>query len=104
MDNLTGIIEMMRPLDERAMAEARARRDTLTKPPGSLGRLEKHTSEETILIVAHAGPLRPLIYHLLEIEPWYWRQLRTDIASLSILETYLQGAILNSLDDVSHLI
>ena len=28
------------PLDEAAMAAARARQDTLTKPPGSLGRLE----------------------------------------------------------------
>ncbi|MBI2302422.1 MAG: nicotinate-nucleotide--dimethylbenzimidazole phosphoribosyltransferase [Armatimonadetes bacterium] len=28
------------PLDEPAMAAARARQDTLTKPPGSLGRLE----------------------------------------------------------------
>jgi len=29
------------PLDEQAIAEARARQDTLTKPPGSLGRLEE---------------------------------------------------------------
>jgi len=29
------------PLDERAMAAARARQDNLTKPPGSLGRLEE---------------------------------------------------------------
>ncbi len=29
------------PLDQEAMARARARQDTLTKPPGSLGRLEE---------------------------------------------------------------
>jgi len=68
-----------------------------------LKRLEKHAPEETILIVAHSGILRLLICHLLGIEPWHWRQLRTDLASLSILETYPQGAILNLLNDVSHL-
>jgi len=31
----------VKPLDEKAMAAARARQDTLTKPPGSLGRLEE---------------------------------------------------------------
>ena len=33
-------LEGITPLDEGAMAAARARQDTLTKPPGSLGRLE----------------------------------------------------------------
>ena len=68
-----------------------------------LDRLGKHASEETVLIVAHSGLLRLLICHLLRIEPWHWRQLRTDLASLSILETYPQGAILSLLNDVSHL-
>lgn len=34
-------IENIKPLDRRAMAEARSRQDTLTKPQGSLGRLEE---------------------------------------------------------------
>jgi len=68
-----------------------------------LDRLEKHTTEETVLIVAHSGVLRLLLCHFLEIEAWHWRQLRTDLASLSIVETYPQGAILNLLNDVSHL-
>jgi alpha-ribazole phosphatase len=68
-----------------------------------LDRLEKHAPEETVLIVAHSGVLRLLICHLLGLEPWHWRQFRTDLASLSILETYPQVAILNSLNDVSHL-
>lgn len=37
---LTNIIQMIKPLDAKAMAAARARQDTLTKPQGSLGRLE----------------------------------------------------------------
>jgi len=68
-----------------------------------LDRLEKHAPEETVLVVAHSGVLRLLICHLLMIEPWHWRRFRTDLASLSILETYPQGAILNLLNDVSHL-
>ena len=38
---LQNIIEKIEGLDEKAMAAARARQDTLTKPPGSLGRLEE---------------------------------------------------------------
>jgi nicotinate-nucleotide--dimethylbenzimidazole phosphoribosyltransferase len=37
---LPSTIEAIKPLDEAAMARARSRQDTLTKPPGSLGRLE----------------------------------------------------------------
>ncbi len=40
MENLKRIIERIRPLDKAAMAQAQARQDMLTKPPGSLGRLE----------------------------------------------------------------
>ena len=68
-----------------------------------LERLEKHTPEETILIVAHSAPLRLLICHLLGIDMRHWRQIRLDLASLSILDTYPQGAILNLLNDISHL-
>ena len=38
---LTNTIKMIKPLDEGAMAQARARQDMLTKPQGSLGRLEE---------------------------------------------------------------
>lgn len=37
---LSNTIQMIKPLDAKAMAAARARQDTLTKPQGSLGRLE----------------------------------------------------------------
>ena len=66
-------------------------------------RLEQHKPEETILIVAHSASLRLLICHLLGIKLEHWRQLRLDLASLSILDTYPQGAILSLLNDVSHL-
>ncbi|MCH8864386.1 MAG: alpha-ribazole phosphatase [Chloroflexi bacterium] len=68
-----------------------------------LNRLEKHAPEDTLLIVAHSGVLRLLVCQLLEIAPQHWRQIRTDLASLTIVETYPQGAILNLLNDTSHL-
>lgn len=41
MNNLEHTIARISPLDEAAMAAARARQDNLTKPQGSLGRLEE---------------------------------------------------------------
>ncbi len=68
-----------------------------------LPRLEKHTPEAAILIVAHSGTLRLLMCNLLGIGRRHWRQLRLDLASLSIVETYPRGTILSRLNDVSHL-
>jgi alpha-ribazole phosphatase len=66
-------------------------------------RLERHNPDETILIVAHSGILRLLICNLLNIDPLHSRKLRTDLASLSIIETYPEQGILSLLNDVSHL-
>ncbi len=41
MTKLTRIVELIRPLDKEAMAQAQLRQDMLTKPQGSLGRLEE---------------------------------------------------------------
>ena len=68
-----------------------------------LSRLDKHTSEDTVLVVAHAGVLRLLICHLLSIDIGHWRQFRTELASLSIVDTYPHGATLHLLNDTSHL-
>jgi nicotinate-nucleotide--dimethylbenzimidazole phosphoribosyltransferase len=40
-NTLDRVLKAIRPLDETAMAAARARQDALTKPQGSLGRLEE---------------------------------------------------------------
>lgn len=53
------INEMVRPLNAEAMADARARQDTLTKPPGSLGRLE----ELSIQLAGIQGRAIPRIKH-----------------------------------------
>jgi nicotinate-nucleotide--dimethylbenzimidazole phosphoribosyltransferase len=52
---LSSTIERITPLDKKAMAKARARQDTLTKPPGSLGRLE----ELSIQLAGIQGKLIP---------------------------------------------
>jgi len=54
---LSNIIEMIKPLDEGAMAEARARQNMLTKPRGSLGRLE----ELSVKIAGITGKAMPRI-------------------------------------------
>jgi len=56
---LSNTIEMIRPLDKKAMAEAQARQDQLTKPQGSLGRLE----ELSIQLAGIQGKSIPQIKH-----------------------------------------
>jgi len=68
-----------------------------------MARLKKHKLEETILIVVHSGVLRILICQLLGIELRHTYQLVPDLASLSIMETYSEGAILSLFNDTSHL-
>ncbi len=68
-----------------------------------LDRLNKHAPSETILIVSHNGPLRVLVWCLLGIGQEHWWQIRIDNASLSIVETYPRGAIVNVLNDTSDL-
>ena len=66
-------------------------------------RLQEHKDEETILIVVHSGVLRILICQLMGMELRHFYQLVPDLASLSIMETYSEGAILNLFNDTSHL-
>ena len=56
---LSNIIEMIKPVDKEAMAEARLRQDVLTKPQGSLGRLE----ELSIQLAGIQGKPIPQIRH-----------------------------------------
>ena len=56
---LSTTIEMIKPLDKGAMAEARSRQDMLTKPQGSLGRLE----DLSIKLAGIQGKAIPQIRH-----------------------------------------
>ncbi len=66
-------------------------------------RLASHAAGETLLIVAHSGVLRTLICQLLDLEMRNRWNIRVDLASLSIVETYPETAILSLLNDTSHL-
>lgn len=66
-------------------------------------RLKGHLPEETILIVAHSGVLRTLICRLLNLDFFTMGKIRLDLASLSIVETYDNFAVLSRLNDQSYL-
>ena len=66
-------------------------------------RLQEHKAEETVLIVVHSGVLRILICQLMGMELRHFYQLVPDLASLSSLQTYSEGAVLNLFNDTSHL-
>jgi alpha-ribazole phosphatase len=68
-----------------------------------LKRLKRRKAKETVLIVAHGGPLRLIICNLLGLGLERWLQFMIYHASLSIVETYPGTAILCLLNDVSHL-
>ncbi|MDP2931715.1 MAG: nicotinate-nucleotide--dimethylbenzimidazole phosphoribosyltransferase [Chloroflexota bacterium] len=58
-NSLDTILKSIKPLDSRAMAAARARQDCLTKPHGSLGRLE----ELSVQIAGITGQAMPKLEH-----------------------------------------
>ena len=66
-------------------------------------RLNNHTEDQTILIVAHSGVLRSLICQLLGMDMKSHWNIRVDLGSLSIVDTYPGTAILSLLNDTSHL-
>lgn len=80
-----------------------SRADFTIRVCGFLRRLERHSTSDSVLIVAHSGVLRTLICELLHAPPGMRWQLKCDLASLSIVETHGRVAILTLLNDVSHL-
>jgi broad specificity phosphatase PhoE len=65
--------------------------------------LDRHSLNDTILIVAHSAIIRTLICQLIGLDMSYRWSLQVDLASLSIIETYSNTSILCLLNDVSHL-
>jgi broad specificity phosphatase PhoE len=68
-----------------------------------LDRLDLRAPQPKILIVSHGGPIRTLLCELLGVGQVFWRTFRLDNASLSIVDTYPERAILSLLNDTSHL-
>ena len=70
---------------------------------GFISEVNLHNRDCTILIVSHGGLLRMLICYVLGLNVKHWKQLCLDKASLSIVDTYPETALLSLLNDVSHL-
>jgi alpha-ribazole phosphatase len=66
-------------------------------------RLESHSREETVLVVAHNGILRTLVCQILDMDAEQRWQMQLDLASLSIIETQPGGGVMTRLNDISHL-
>ncbi|MEM7534218.1 MAG: nicotinate-nucleotide--dimethylbenzimidazole phosphoribosyltransferase [Chloroflexota bacterium] len=59
MDNIDTLVQQIKPLDQDVMAAAQARQNILTKPAGSLGRLE----QLAIQLAGITGEAQPSIPH-----------------------------------------
>lgn len=70
---------------------------------GFLDRLEGNPQWRTVLVVSHGGVIPVLFCRLLGLSSDHWWQFRIDNASLSIVETNGQRAVLNLANDTSHL-
>jgi len=66
-------------------------------------KLSEYPEDATLLVVAHSGIIRTLICHLLEIDQSLRWKFRIELASLSIIKTYPETAIMSLLNDISHL-
>lgn len=65
--------------------------------------VNKSRPEDSILLVSHKGALRALICLLIGLKLQDYWKISLDPASLTIVETYEEGAILQLLNDTSHL-
>lgn len=59
VENLVGLIASIGPVDELARAQAATRQDSLTKPPGSLGRLEELSLQLAAITSSERVATRP---------------------------------------------
>jgi broad specificity phosphatase PhoE len=67
-------------------------------------RLSGHAPDAVILVVAHSGVLRTLICQILGLETRNRWNFRIDLASLSIIDTFNNLAVMSLLIDTSHLV
>jgi broad specificity phosphatase PhoE len=68
-----------------------------------LARLRNHGDEDTIMVVGHGGPYKVLACSLLGLPLEHYWQFRFGMASVSVIDIFPNGAILDKLSDVSHL-
>ena len=68
-----------------------------------ISKLSQHSSDESILIVAHSGPLHILVCALLGIGIEHWLRIRLNAASITVVEGYPGMPRLSLLNDTCHL-
>ena len=68
-----------------------------------VAQVQEQPPEQTLLVVAHGGSLKVLLCLLLGISLEHWWQFRLAYTSLTVVETYSEGAVLCLLNDTSHL-
>jgi len=99
------IAALMKKSDSRvAFPDGEGFKDVEARIQKFTGELKQYSPRQTVLIVTHGGPLRMLTCLLLAASLDIWWKLRIDNASLNIVKTYEEMAILNLLNDTSHLI
>jgi alpha-ribazole phosphatase len=69
----------------------------------ALKTLRGEYTDQTVLVVAHGGPLQTLVCLALGISPLNYWQFHLSTASISRLAFYPAGAIVNGLNDTCHL-
>ena len=68
-----------------------------------LADIGRECPEQSVVLVAHGGPLKLLVCLAIGLAPSHYWQLRLDNASLSEICLYEQGGILTLLNDCHHL-
>ncbi len=65
--------------------------------------LKELDDDSNVLVVTHSGCLRIILCLLLDIDINKWWQFKIDVASLTVVDNVMQGAVLTLLNDTSHL-
>jgi len=68
-----------------------------------LSELHERHQDQTVLLVAHGGTLQTIVCLALNLNPSMYWQFHLSPASLSEIAFYPAGAIVNFLNDTSHL-
>ena len=65
--------------------------------------MAEHGADSNILVVSHTGCLRVFLCLLLDIDVAKWWRFKIDLASLTIVEYFPEGAVLALMNDTSYL-
>ncbi|MDY6834867.1 MAG: histidine phosphatase family protein [Chloroflexota bacterium] len=66
------------------------------------GIYDQHT-DETVLVVAHGGPLQLMMCYLIGIDIQHWWRFHLDTASISIVNLYKEWSVLSLMNGTAHL-